>query len=251
MSKKKDARQVKIRQILSEEGRVKIVELAKQLNITPETLRNDLNEMEQQSLVVREHGYARINNSLNEIPVLMRTQEYADLKKRIVIRAFKEIQDGQIVFLDSGSTVLSGIQALATKKDITIVTNSLPLAQQCSQMNHSIIFIGGIVINAGLRTYGHFATDMIDHIQFDVAIMGTDGIEGADGFTTNSVQELGSRRHIMNQAKKIIMVCDKHKFHYKAPFKYCSFREFDMLITNQLTPEEYEVVKDVKEIIQI
>ena len=252
MSKKKDARQVLIRQIINEEGKIKVVDLAKRLNITPETLRTDLNEMEQQSLIVREHGYARINNSLNEIPVFMRELENPEIKKRIIFRAMKEVKDGQVIYIDSGSTVLCGLNALTSKKGLTIVTNSIPVAQQCSTMNHNIFFIGGMVIKEGLRTYGHFATDMIDHVQIDVAIMGTDGIADADGFTTNSAHEVGSKRHIMNQSKKVITVMDHSKFSSRAPFKYCSFKEQDMIITNgPLSSDELEQIKDIKEIIQI
>lgn len=252
MSKKKEARQTQIRQILSEEGKIKVLDLAHRLHVTPETLRTDLNELEQQSLLVREHGYARINNSLNEIPVLIRGMENSKNKKRITARAFKEIKDGQVVYLDSGSTLLCGTDAIANKKDLTIVTNSLPLAQQCSTMDHNIFFLGGMILKAGLRTYGSFATDMIDHVQIDVAIMGTDGIADADGFTTNSAVEVGVRRHIMNQSKKLIAVCDASKFEKRSPFKFCSFKEFDMLITNgPLTPEQKEQVKDIQEIIEV
>ena len=252
MSKKKEARHVLIRQILAEEEKIKVIDLANRLNVTPETLRTDLNEMEQQSLIIREHGYARINNSLNEIPVLMRGMEYPKFKKRITARAFNEIKDGQVVYLDSGSTVLCGTDAIANKKDLTIVTNSLPLAQQCSTMDHNIFFIGGMVLKAGLRTYGSFATDMIDHVQIDVAIMGTDGIMDADGFTTNSAVEVGIRRHIMNQSKKLIAVCDVSKFDKRSPFKLCSFKEFDMFITNgPLTEKQREQIKDIKEIVEL
>jgi len=251
MSKKKEERLSKIREILGQKEKVRNLELAQELNITVETLRHDLEFLEEQNIIKREHGYTRLNNSLREMPVLMRQNENMDLKRRIAVRAFREIQNGQIVFLDSGSTVLSGIDALRNKKDITIVTNSLPVAIECSKMNHKIVLIGGMILNAGLRTTGVYSTDMLDHIQLDLAITGTSGIEGATGFTTNDFEIWGFRTHVLQKTKKMIVVCDKNKFHMKAPYEDVSFHEVDTLITNQLTKEELEVVKDIKNIIMV
>ena len=176
MTKKKEARQIHIQKILLERTKVKISDLAKELNVTPETLRNDLNEMENLSLLVREHGYARVISSSFETPLTMRNRENPEDKRRITFRAFQEIKDGQIVYLDSGSTVLLGANALQMKKDITVVTNSIPLLTHCIAMNINTIVCGGFLFNTGARTYGHFAANIIDHLHIDVAIMGTDGI---------------------------------------------------------------------------
>lgn len=251
MSRKKELRQSKIRQILLEESRVRVIDLARRLGVTPETLRNDISEMEAQSLLIREHGYARIQNPMQETPLLFRNQENAETKKRVGIRALNEIQDGSVVFLDSGSTVLLGIPALQGKKSLTIVTNSLPLAQQCAAFNFDILFTGGMIYNAGLRAYGTFAIEIIDHVHIDLAIMGTDGFKDCEGFTSTNINELGFKRHVMNQTEKLIMVTDSSKFHDKAPFTFCKFREFDMLVTNEISQDDLNLVKDIKKIIQV
>ena len=102
MSKKKDARQVKIRNILMEKGQYRVKDLAAILHVTSETLRKDLDELEEQGIVVRSHGFARVNKFRQELP--------------ISYRAIEEIQDGNIVYLDAGSTLLQGIDALRQKK---------------------------------------------------------------------------------------------------------------------------------------
>ncbi|MCF0107290.1 MAG: DeoR/GlpR transcriptional regulator [Holdemanella sp.] len=251
MSKKKEARLATIRQILTIENRVKIVDLAKQLHVTPETLRTDLNELESRNIIVREHGYARIVNAMTETPLAMRREENPELKKPIMVRAMKEIQDGMVVFLDAGSTVLLGAPFLSSKKDLTIVTNSIPLANQCALMNLDIIFVGGVIFNNGLRTYGYFSDHMIDSMHFDVAIIGTDGIRNSKGLTSISEGDISVKRHVINQSKVIIGVCDSSKFSTTARFEYCKFHEIDKLITNQLTPDQVKQIKGVKEIIQV
>lgn len=255
MSKRKEERKLKIQQIVNERNTIKISQLAKELNITPETLRKDLNELEAQSLLIREHGYARSQSMYVETPISLKSNENKEMKKSITLEAFKRIQDGQIVYLDAGSTILSALSAIQNKKDITIVTNSLLVAYECANMNKNIIMAGGFIFNRGLRTYGHFATELIDHLQIDIAIMGTDTISQKNhGFTTISADELGFKRHVMNQSHYLVMICDASKINNQqilTPYSFCRFHEFDELITNPLSKEQYDIVKDVKKIVQV
>ena len=125
------------------------------------------------------------------------------MKKIVALEAFSRIENGMTVYLDSGSTILTAISALRNKSDITIVTNSILVAYECANMNLNIIMAGGLLFNIGKRTYGHFATEIIDHLNIDLAIMGTDAFtEKSHGFTTISADELGFKRHVMNQSAK-------------------------------------------------
>lgn len=160
-----------------------------------------------------------------------------------------------VVYLDSGSTILTALSALRNKVDITIVTNSILVAYECANMGLNIIMAGGLLFNIGKRTYGHFATDLIDHLHIDLAIMGTDPFtKKSHGFTTISADELGFKRHVMNQSIQKIMVCDSSKVNNAqniAPYSFCKFNEFDELITNTLTNEQYEVVKNIQKVTQV
>lgn len=249
MSKKKEMRQGDIRQILLEEGQVRVTELAKRLGVTPETLRKDLDEMERLQIVVRQKGTARILRS--ELPLHWRNQENPDLKRRITLRAIQEIEDGQVVFLDAGSTLLQGIQAIRSKKDITLIVNSLPIAFEVMNADFKVIFIGGVMQKNGFRTDGYHTSQMLESIRIDVAILGTDGIQDTDGFTVFTMEEIGTRRSIINQSRKLIVVGDSTKFDNRASYQYCRFREVDMFITNKLTKEQYEQVKDIKKVVQV
>ena len=177
------------------------------------------------------------------------------MKKIVALEAFIRIENGMTVYLDSGSTILTAISALRNKSDITIVTNSILVAYECANMNLNIIMAGGLLFNIGKRTYGHFATEIIDHLNIDLAIMGTDAFtEKSHGFTTISADELGFKRHVMNQSEKKIMISDASKVNNKAdiaPYAFCKFNEFDEFITNHLTPEQYDVVKTVKKVTQV
>ncbi len=251
MTKRKEERLRQIRDILNEESEVRIVALAKRLNVTPETLRKDLNDLEQQSIVKREHGIVRIQKLESEMPISIRNQEHRKEKRSITIRAIEEIQDGQVVFLDSGSTLLQGIEYLKSKKDLTLVVNSFPIALECMNMGFKLLFLGGSLNLNGLRTDGHFAQEMLQSICIDVAILGTDGIKNASGFTVYSMEEVGTRRHIINHSRKLVIVSDASKFDTESHFRFCSFREADVFITNPLTRKQRELVSEVQKIVEV
>ncbi len=255
MSKKSDLRGKNILQIINEVEKIKVIDLAKQLNVTPETIRKDLNDLASENLIIREHGYAYKPSITVESNVELKTRENNENKKKVTLEAFKRIESGQTVFLDSGSTILTALDALQNRKDITIVTNSILIAYHCCDMDLNIILAGGLLFNIGRRTYGHFATEIIDQLNIDLCIMGTDSfIEKSHGFTSFSVDELGFKRHILNQSTKKIAVCDSSKVNNLknvAPYSFCKFNEFDELITNKLTPSQYEVVKNMKKVTQV
>ena len=106
MSKKKEERQLQIRQILEKKEKIKVAELAKLLSVTPETLRKDLDELQERKILIREHGYAKIQSSSVETFVELKAQKNKEMKKIVALEAFSRIENGMIVYLDSGSTIL-------------------------------------------------------------------------------------------------------------------------------------------------
>ncbi|TGY67288.1 DeoR/GlpR family DNA-binding transcription regulator [Dubosiella muris] len=251
MSQKREERHHHLREILLRQGRTKIKDLAQQLSVTPETLRADLNVMEKAGLVIKEHGFARLKMGMVESPVAMRNQENQDEKRRAMSFALTLVHDGDVVFIDSGSTTLPGLPALVGKKDLIVVTNSLLIANECVKLDLKIVMIGGFVFNNGMRTYGNFATELIDHLQIDIAFLGTDGFKDSLGFTTCNENEMGLKRHLINRSKKLVVVCDESKFETKAPFSFCRFSEIDVLVTNKLSPEQRKTVGAVPTVYEI
>ncbi len=250
MANKKDERQSKIYHILLDEGRVSVKLLANRLKVTPETIRSDLSDMEDQRRVIREHGFARPLSTLEEVPVQMREQENLEDKRRAALRAIEEIEENQTVFLDSGSTIILGLPALSFK-NVTIVTNGIPLAYEAGLLGYHTIFCGGEVSNVGLRTHGHFCIEVIDRIQFDLALMGTDGLMGSNSFTALAFNEIAIKEHIIAHSKKNIVVADRSKFEKKAAYNIGNFRDIDLLVTNPLTEKERQMVREIKEIIEV
>lgn len=251
MTKKKEKRQEEIRRMLSAHDGLRNTDIAKMLNVTPETIRKDLDELESQQLIIREHGYARINKAAIEIPLELRKVENAGLKERIAYRAIEEIKDGQTVFLDAGSTLLYGTDLLKSKRDLTIVVNSIPVAIAAMEQNFKVLMLGGVLQKNGQRTEGYFASNMLERIHIDYAILGTCGIRSANGFGVYSETEIETRRQVIERADKVAIVMDVTKFDVPAAFQFCEFKEIDQLITNPLTKEQREIVRDIPQIIEV
>lgn len=251
MRASKEKRLGLILEILEREEKMRVRDLAQELDITPETLRADLTDLVQMRLVEREHGFVRLVQAPQETPMSIRSGHHVQEKIAVAYAALSTVKDGQVIFVDAGSTVLLGLHALAKRRDLLVATNSLPGALELSKMNIRTLVLGGMAYNPGQRTYGNFATNVVDHIQFDVVFLGSDGFRDARGFTTLHDNELGLKRHLIAQTQKVVVVCDASKFDDKAPFMFCTFAEADLLVTNRLTPDQRRKIEDIREILEV
>ena len=249
MSKKKDERQFKIRQLLQEHPKIKISDLSDYFQTSSETIRKDIIELEDSKIIKKEHGYALLLEEPDEMPISLRNQEYIDEKRQIMKKARTFIKEGMVVYLDAGSTCQAGIPFLQSIQNITIVTNSIFVAYKCARLDMHVILIGGNISNNAYRSYGSLASETIDYIHIDVAILGTKGIKDNDGFTTYE-NEYGLKRHIIQQSEKIIVVADQSKFNTQPEYTYCKFKEVDIFISNVLTKEEKSQIQVIPEIIE-
>lgn len=183
------------------------------------------------------------------MPISLRNQEYIEEKKQIMKQACTFIKEGMVVYLDAGSTCQAGIPFLQSIQNITIVTNSIFVAYKCARLDMHVILIGGNISNNAYRSYGSLASETIDYIHIDVAILGTKGIKDNDGFTTYE-NEYELKRHILQQSEQIIVVSDENKFNAPAEYTYSKFKEVDVFISNALTKEEKSQIQVIPEIIE-
>lgn len=250
MSKNKSERQFKIRQLLQEKEKIKITDLVTYFSVTSETIRKDLLELEASKILKKEHGYISILERADEMPISLRNQEYIDEKRAIMKQACTFVKEGMMVYLDAGSTCQAGIVYLSNIPNITIVTNSIFVAYKCSILNMKVILIGGTISNNAYRSYGDLATRTMDYIHIDIAILGSKGFKNHIGFTSYKNEYL-LKRHIMQQSECLIVVADQHKFYTMEEYPYCSFKEIDILVTNQQNKDNLNLVKDISNIVKV
>lgn len=251
MSRKNEERMMQIVNLLKEKKDMKVADLASHFQVTPETIRKNLDVLQEKGEVVRSHGSVRAVQSAGEVPIEIRKDKNRADKQRVAYRVIQEIQDGMTVYLDAGSTLLSGIDMLKSKKDLTVVVNAIPVAMEVLQMGFHVIFLGGAIESRGMRTEGYFAEEMLDKIHLDLAILGTCGIQNANGFGVYRDVEIGSRRKILEKADRTILIMDSTKFDQCVNFKFCDFSEVSSLITNPLNNEQRKSLQAIPEIIEV
>lgn len=251
MNRSKEMRLSQIRRMVEEKGRIRVTELSEEMGVTPETIRHDLNALEEMNLVRREHGYVSSVSSLMELPLIMRGKEHVEEKRRAAMRGMQEVKDGMVLFMDAGSTVLAGLPFLASRKDLTIVTNGISLAYQAARMNMKTILCGGEVLNIGLRTVGPEVVRTLSRFNFDMSIMGSNGILGSPGFSTLEYSEVEVLHTAVQHSACRIIIMDSSKFNERAACSFCTYKDIDILVTNTLTQRQKDQVKGVHTILEV
>ena len=209
----KDERQDRIMQYLYQKGKIAVPELCTLLNVSPATIRRDLKELVSKELVKRTHGGIVLPDSVKlDIPVIQRRHFQTEEKSRIGKAAAKLIQDEETIFLGSGSTVLEVAENLKGKKNLTIITNSLPIINLLGQnSNIKLISTGGFLRQSELSLIGHLVETALSELRADKVVMSIQGIHLQHGLTNNDLAETMTDRAICHFSPNIILVADHTK----------------------------------------
>lgn len=251
MSKNTKIRRDEISKLVLGEGEIKVKDLAKRFNVSMETIRKDLNYLHECGVITKTHGGAKAINDYYWLPVDIKMQERVDEKRYIARRALDLIDDNSVIFLDGGSTTIQLAKMLRLKKGLTVVTNSIAVADIILESNNQVICTGGITQKRGKAMVGYYAVKVIDSIHFDAMVTGTDGFMGMQGPTTFSLEEVDVRRHVIKNTTTKILICDATKFTKTSTYQYARFDEYDYLITSESESVNKEMVKGIKNLIVV
>ena len=223
------------------EGRVDVAALATELDVTPETVRRDLNALERQGLVRRVHGGAIPVERLGFEPALgTRSEVLTSEKERIAKAALAELPSEGAVLLDAGTTTARIADAMPADRELTIVTNSIPIALTLSvRPNLQVLVTGGRVRSRTLAGVGDWATHALGGIRVDVAFVGTNGISVEHGLTTPDQSEAAVKKAMISCARRTIVVADHTKMGADFFARFGALAEIDTIITDDGVDEGY------------
>ena len=246
----KKRREMIYQEILTK-GSVRVNDLAQLLNVTGETIRKDLNFMDEQGLILKTHGGAEIKNEYYQLPVDVKKSDHIYEKELIARNAIQLIKDNSVVYLDPSTISLKIARYLPLRKGLTVVTNSLAVAQSVLRTNHDLILVGGHVVKQSNAAIGTYANSIIDSLKIDMAFNGTDGFYKVNGPSTFSAEEMDVKVHVMKRSAVNVLIAEKTKFKKSATYTYASYHDFDVLITNDLEKEDRETVSEISKIISV
>ncbi|MBU8901455.1 MAG: hypothetical protein KOO69_01810, partial [Victivallales bacterium] len=164
-----------------------------------------------------------------------------EAQKRIAAKTIELIPDNSSIMLSTGSTTLEVARQLASSgKQLSVVTNSLPIAATLYQTNIQVILTGGTLRNNSLDLVGPVTEKNINEYYIDILISGCDGAIAEEGFFTKDVSLAEMERKSVKQSGKVIIVSESYKFDNPAFVKFASPQDVTTLITDtNLTPEKH------------
>ncbi|XKE82380.1 DeoR/GlpR family DNA-binding transcription regulator [Oceanobacillus kapialis] len=234
-------RQEKIVEKLHESNFVKVGELIGLFNVSVETIRRDLEYLESMGKLKRIHGGAVVERDNSEEESFV-TRENINVREKQEIGelATSFVQEGQSIAMDVSTTNTEFARALKKKfKQLTILTNSLPIAYELSTMPHyTIIMVGGILRNEELCVVGDMSEQFISQFHIDTLFLSMSGISLHSGLTDYGIQEWNIKKKLLESSKKCYVVADSSKFDAVSLLKVCSFSEVNGIITDSSLPEK-------------
>lgn len=226
-------RQAQIRTRLQIQQTVRVDELAAWLRVSAATIRRDLAELERQGALRRVHGGAAQVAKAGEEPLFDDKAAIATAEKDAIARAaLKLISPTDTIFLDGGSTVLALARLLLPLTKLTVVTNSLRVAQLLSGNGPRMIVTGGECRRLSQTFVGPLSSPVLERVQFDWAFMGTIGISAA-GLTTTDPNEAFTKNLAISHARQVALLADSGKFGQNSFVQFGNLGQITHLITDQ------------------
>ena len=232
----------KIMTILKSRGYATVEELVKESGVSEVTIRRYLDELRRQGLVERKRGGAILKSVQYEMPFFMKLEKNKEEKLRIAKKAIDLLSSGWTIFAMGGTTVYYTIQELNTSpiRELTIITNSITTAWAVINLKKEfdLVHTGGTVRRGSFECIGEQVVDVIEHIKFDVVMMGADGVDPFDGVTVSNYNESLIARKIADRSKLVMLLADHEKLGYTRPYKALNIEDIDILITDSNAPKE-------------
>lgn len=215
-------------------GRVDVVSLAGELDVTTETIRRDLTALERAGVLRRVHGGAIPVERMGFEPALATRDEVMTAEKeRIAKAALAELPEDGSVIIDAGSTTGRLVQILPADRELTVVVNSPPLATAlAARANLSVIVLGGRLRGRTLATVDDWALRPLSQLHVDVAFMATNGCSVAKGLTTPDPAEAAIKRAMVTAAERSVLLADHTKFTNTYLASFAELNEIDVVITD-------------------
>lgn len=215
-------------------GSARTANLAEVLGVSEETIRRTAKSLAKADLVHRVHGGLYLANAEAEHSVFARLGHRSSEKHKIAEAAAGLIPNGACIFLDVGSTTAFVGQALRGHKKLTVVTNSIHVAQTLLNRNENRVFLsGGELRHTEGGAFGPEALDYIRRFFFDFAILSVDGIDAQGGFYLLGGEEAAMARVVVERTRHKVVVADHLKFGQTGPRVVCDPSEVDTFVTDR------------------
>lgn len=232
----KEERQQTILNEVELHNRVLLTDIAEMLDVSVDTIRRDVKELDAENKLRKVHGGA-ISLGFT-VPAAQNQNIYALPQKTIIARkAVKLLREGSVIFIDGGTTCLELARLIPRQLALTCFTISLPVAMQLlSKPNVEVIFVGGNISREAQISIGANAVHNLAGIQVDFGFIGTGYVDSIHGLTEFDWDIVQVKKAVINASKKAVLLCISEKLNSQHRYKTCDIHAINTMIT-ELKPD--------------
>lgn len=225
-----------IAELVASRGRVAVTELASHFDVTTETVRRDLSQLERLKLLRRVHGGAVSTRSLTMLEAQLSDRDHVNAveKERIARAAVGLLPEGGCtLLLDAGSTTARLAALLPASERWTVITHAVPIAAMLAPLPHiELHLLPGRVRTATQAAVGHTTVTAVHEYRADLAFVGTNGISVQHGLSTPDPEEAATKRALVQSAQRVVALADASKVGQERTVRFAGLEDVDVLVTD-------------------
>lgn len=215
-------------------------ELCAQFNVSMNTVRRDINELESQGKITKVYGGIISNSEDTIIPFSARSSISIKEKQHIGNLCASVVSDGDTIYIDSGTTAVNIIPFITHLKNITVVSNSLIVYNEMQNYPDIVLLSPGGIFNQKTKSFvGITTADELTNIRIKKAFMSATKVSIDEGATNNSFHEAQIKRTVINHAQSVILAVDHSKLDQTAAICFCELNRISHFITDKKPPSHY------------
>ncbi|MGI6230607.1 MAG: DeoR/GlpR family DNA-binding transcription regulator [Tractidigestivibacter sp.] len=218
--------------IIVENSGASVSELARTFSVTPATVRSDLSYLEGKRLVVRTHGGAIARQGLDEEPLLAERKHAAE-KSAIAANALPLVKSGEVIALDTGTTMTTFAQALVASPlaNLTLISPDIQaLSILEARSDFSLISVGGKIRSGFHFACGAMALDILNNLRADACVLSTTSLDFEQGLTTPDVDTARIKQKLLEISRESILLVDSSKLGHVSCGHFASLEQVDHLV---------------------
>jgi len=234
----REERHASIVKLVGQRGFMSIDALAQHFNVTPQTIRRDINELSDQDLVSRYHGGAGLGSSVENTAYTTRQVQQLTEKQRIARLCAQHIPNDSSLFINIGTTNEEVARALLKHSRLRVITNNLQVASiLCENTSVEVIITGGVVRPLDRAIVGEAASDFVSQFRVDFGIIGISGIDADGSLLDFDYREVRVSQAIIENSRQVFLVADHTKFERKPMVRLGDVGMLDAFFTDKAPPQ--------------
>lgn len=232
----------KIQELLEEKHSISINALCETFEVSKNTIRRDIAELEKTGIIKKVYGgiVLQERDTQSPEPFFSREGRNTQQKKKVARLAASMVQDGDVIYIDSGTTTMHMMPFLEDKRNITIVTASVHVINAAaSSAKFNVIATGGTIYAPSKAFVGPNVINCLKNYNISKVFLASTGISIENGATNASPLECEIKRYLMDKPAEKILMVDSSKLDSASLMTFCSLKEINTLVIDKELPSKY------------